>query len=270
MTCTMKVKYWSCRTGMVAHIENNRHCSTVRKRERTVACRSASRSLSPATTFKRSRLILTQQRNSKSLQSLRNLEKQFRKCRAGVSHHLQPEVSPCVGPGSGRSKGRRARHTAVWWRRRLCTGSLWQHTHTHKCTDLNKETSPPWRVKCLIFGHFDLDMKWLHCLSLPLHPWASHWAEVTCTPRPAHWPFSFFIGFLEDANSQPSTETCYQAGWNIPIVMLYKNNSMHRIKCINCASKSDYTQVNKSKMGQIGHFRVFDSISRSPKMKQVS
>lgn len=32
---------------MVAQIENNRHCSAVRKRERTVACRSASRSLSP-------------------------------------------------------------------------------------------------------------------------------------------------------------------------------------------------------------------------------
>lgn len=30
-----------------------------------------------------------------------------------VSDHLQPAVFPCAGPGSGRSRGRRARHTAA-------------------------------------------------------------------------------------------------------------------------------------------------------------
>lgn len=47
MTCRMKVRYWSGRSGMVAQSENSRHCSAVRKRERTAARRSASCSLCP-------------------------------------------------------------------------------------------------------------------------------------------------------------------------------------------------------------------------------
>lgn len=42
------MRYWSGRYGVVAHTENNTHCSAVRKSDRTDALRSASCSLSPA------------------------------------------------------------------------------------------------------------------------------------------------------------------------------------------------------------------------------
>lgn len=47
MTCTTNVKYWSGRTGMVAQMENNKHCNAVKNRGSAEACRSASCSLCP-------------------------------------------------------------------------------------------------------------------------------------------------------------------------------------------------------------------------------